>query len=238
MRLAPSLVVVALPAFLYGCAPAVSVHPLYIDADLNNPVHEPKIEGEWISPDPSMLGTNKEPDLKWKIGPLKWKIDPPKQTGHPNGTYSVELRCAWPKSEKEECGTNFAVRIVAIDNKLFFDAVTPVDCTDLKCRHLVGRIWVQQDLLRIAVLDSTWVKKNSPASFYDFVSIGKHEDNLITPSTQELRNFLVQNSDNGEAMAYVYYLCRQQDECLAHSFEDELRRRPADRAILEAAGWI
>ena len=68
------------------------------------------------------------------------------------------------------------------------------------------------------------------------ISLGDYDKvSIITAPTSELRTFLLRNSDNYEAMAYIYYLCRSGSECALRGFEEELRRRPADDEILKPA---
>jgi hypothetical protein len=90
MKTISAIFVAVLAAFLSGCNPAVSIRPLYTDADLEKPINEPRIEGEWVSVDTSKSGADNEPWLKWKIAPPRnlaklialtlWSSVPPNQT--------------------------------------------------------------------------------------------------------------------------------------------------------------
>jgi tetratricopeptide (TPR) repeat protein len=238
MKLTPAILASTLAAFVSGCSPAVSVRPLYTDADLKKPILEPRVEGEWISPEPDKAGTDEEK-------PLRWKINPPKQPEY-YAAYSVELRVKSDR-DKGETVTRYDARLVSIEDKLFFDATVdeyvegqvnlrPGEPLGFAPTHVVGRIWVQQDFLRIALLNSEWVEHNSPETFQESVTLDKYSDvSIITAPTSELRKFLLKNSDNYEAMAYIYYLCRRGSECALRGFEEELRRRPADKETLEGA---
>lgn len=240
MKLTLVVFALMLAAFASGCSPAVSVRPLYTNADLKKPILDPRIEGEWISPNPDKAGTDEE---LW----LKWKITPPTEPLGSYSTYSVELRPVKPERDKGEPVTRYDARLVSIEDKLFFDAtvndyvegqvkLNPGEPLGLAPTHVVGRIWVQQDFLRMALLNSEWVKDNSPASFQEYISLDDYDKvSIITAPTSELRTFLLRNSDNYEAMAYIYYLCRPGSECALRGFEEELRRRPADDEILKPA---
>lgn len=236
MKYALAMCTPVLAALICGCAPAASVRPLYSDADLNKPLSEPGIEGEWISPDLDKAGTDEELWLKWKIGP-------PTRPGQPNSNYPVEFRFARPDPEEGEAPTTYDVRLVRIADKLFFDAdfdeqkhgqlrlgrdailgMAPV--------HLVGRVWVQKDFLRIAFLDSDWVRDHSSESFREMVDTPDKDTSIITGSTQELRDFLFQNADNPKALAYAVYLCRPGTDCWMQAMNEELRRRPDDKRML------
>ena len=223
-----------------GCSPVPSIRPLYTDADLQKPVAEPRIEGEWISPDVDKADVDKAgtDEELW----LKWKIEAPPPPVWAQGSYVVEFRPAKPDPGEENHLNVYYVRLVAISDKLFFDAefrryeqgkeeVGSTDILGLVPAHLVGRVWVQQDFLRIALLAPDWVKQNWPTGFY------KNSDDsiVITGSTQELRDFLVQNADNPKALGYVVYLCRPGTDCAARAAEDALARTPDDDDVLEAA---
>jgi hypothetical protein len=98
-------------------------------------------------------------------------------------------------------------------DKRFFDAdfveamegqvkIGSEDYPGLVAGHLIGRIWVHPDYLRIALLDSGWMKENSPDSFQEL----KGDNAIITASTQEVRDLLLRNSDNEEAMGLFLFL--------------------------------
>jgi len=236
------LPVLALAVFVSGCSPAASIRPLYTDDDLKKPVVEPRIEGEWISPnteEPDKAGTDEE---LW----LRWKIAPPDKPGESYSTYSVEFRPAKPEPGKGDDVSSYDVRLVSIGDKLFFDAefrehtqgkfeVVPWNSFGLVPAHVVGRILVQQDFLRISLLEPEWVKDNSPASFQEYFPDKYSDDSIITGSTQELRDFLVRNADNQKALAYAVYLCRPGTDCAARAAEDALVRTPDDDKLLDDA---
>ena len=231
MKLALAVLALPLAAFVSGCSPAVSVRPLYTDADLKKPILEPRIEGEWISPDLDKAGTDEELSLKWKI-------DPPKRPGL---SYSVEVRTAKSDPQEGEEVTSYNVRLVPIADKLFFDAdfdeqkyeqhkIGRDAILGMAPAHLIGRVWVQQDFLRIALFDSDWVKDNSPESFREMVSASDTDIAVFTGSTAELRKFVLQNANNEKALSYPYvsYLCRPGAECAARAFGDALQKLPKD----------
>src|SRR2546427_271061 len=186
MKLVPVVFALALAAFVSGCSPAVSIRPLYTEDDLKKPIIEPRIEGGWISPDLDKAGTDGELSLKWKI-------DPPKRTGL---SYSLEVRAAKPDPREGEEVTSYNVRLVPIEDKIFFDAdfeeqkqgqhkLNRGDIAGLVPAHLIGRVWVQQDFLRIALFDSKWVKDNFPETFRESVDAPDVDISVITGSTRE-----------------------------------------------------
>jgi tetratricopeptide (TPR) repeat protein len=240
MKLTLTVLGLGVAAFISGCSPVPSVRPLYTDADLEKPIAEPRIEGEWISPDVDKAGTDEE---LW----LKWKIQAPPPPVGAQSSYTVEFRPAKPDPGHEEDEYVYDVRLVAIGDKLFFDAefrryalgkeeVRSTDVLGLVPGHLVGRVWVQQDFLRIALLKPDWVEQNWPTGFYRYGSSNYSDDDIvITGSTQELRDFLVKNADNPKALGYAVYLCRPGADCATRAAEDALVRTPDDEDVLDAA---
>ena len=238
MKLA--LAVLAAAACVSGCSPVASIRPLYTDADLQKPIVEPRIQGEWVSPNTD------EPEKAaggemW----LRWKITSPEKPDVPYSTYSAEFRLAKPDPEEGDVASTYDVTLVAIGDRLFFDAeirkrekgqlsINSTDVLGLVPAHIVGRIWVQQDFLRIALLKPHWVEKNWPAGIHLFDATTYGDDGIvITGSTQELRDFLARNADNPEALAYAVYLCRPQADCTGRAAEDALARSPDDDETLE-----
>lgn len=240
MKLALAVLAVTLAILVSGCSPVASIRPLYTDADLQKPIVEPRIEGEWVSPD------TEEPE-KAAAGEmwLRWKITSPEKPDAAYSTYSAEFRLAKPGEEGDEA-SSYYVRLVAMGDKLFFDAeirnhtkgqlsIGSLDVLGLVPAHIVGRIWVQQDFLRIALLRPEWVVENWPAGTHSFSSPKYGDDDtVITGSTQELRDFLARNADNPKALAYTAYLCRPGTDCATRAAQDALTRSPDDDDVLEA----
>jgi len=242
MKVISVILISALAAVLCGCAPAVSVRPLYTDADLKHPIVEPRIEGEWVSPDLDKIGTDDEIMFKWKIAPPERPGEP---TMAPNSAYHVELRPGKPDPGKGDQVFSYDVRLVAIGGKLFFDAdfvgvvdgqakVGPEDYPGLVGGHLIGRIWVHPDYLRVALLDSGWMKDNSPDTFQEL----KGDNAIITASTEELRDFLLRISDNDEAMGLNLYLCHPGTDCAVRALDDLISIHPKEDDLLKQAGQV
>src|SRR5215467_15636080 len=71
-RAALGALALATAVLMSGCSPVTSIRPLYTDAERQEPVVEPRIEGEWISPnteEPEKAGTDEEVWFRWKITP-------------------------------------------------------------------------------------------------------------------------------------------------------------------------
>ncbi len=90
-----------------------------------------------------------------------------------NSAYHVEFRPCKPDPGKGDQLYRYDVRLIDMGDKLFFDAEFdeavegPVktgsdDVPGLVGGHIVGRIWVHSDYLRLAFLDPTWMRDNAP----------------------------------------------------------------------------
>ncbi len=119
MKTISVLLIAALAAVLCGCAPAVSVRPLYTDDDLKHPIVEPRIEGEWVSLDLDKVGTDDE--IMFKL-----KIAPPERPGEPtmasDSAYHVELRFGKPDPRERRPGLQLWRALDPRGRQAFFDA--------------------------------------------------------------------------------------------------------------------
>lgn len=223
-----------------GCAPAVVVRPLYDRAE-KAPADE-RIQGEWITPD---VGESKDQDkvfLRWSVGAYDQ-----------NDGYTVTMRSlAADKekddSDKEDATTEYHVRLLPMGDKLLFNAefqkeqmgsreISPTDLTPgLIPAQLVGRVWIQKDFLRIALLDSEWVQKNTPESLWVKMYGGDEQIAAITGSAEEVRALLDREADNPEAFSIALHFCRPGVACAEKAVEDELARFPHDSQTLKDAG--
>lgn len=233
MRVISVIFISVLAGVFCGCTPTVSIRALYTDDELKHPIVEPRIEGEWISPDLDKVGTDEETMFKWKIAPPS------------NSNYHVEFRPGKPDIEKGDQVYSYDVRLIGMGDKLFFDADFDAavegqvktgsdDVPGLVGAHLVGRVWIHSDYLRVALLDPTWMKGNSPDSFREL----RGEGVIITASTQELRDFLLRNSDNDEAMGLNLYLCHPGTDCVVRELDDQISMHPKEDALLKQGGQV
>lgn len=235
------IVVCLFAVVLAGCAPAVVVRPLYDRAE--KATVDERIQGEWITPDVSESKVQDKIFLRWSVGSYDQ-----------NDGYTVTMRSlATDKekddSDKEDTATEYHVRLLPMGDKLFFNAefqkeqignreVSPTDLTPgLIPAQLVGRVWIQKDFLRTALLDSEWVKKNTPESLWVRVYGGDEQIAAITGSADDVRALLGREADNPEAFSIVLHFCRPgAADCAEKAVEDELTRFPHDpQTIKEAA---
>ena len=103
--------------------------------------------------------------------------------------------------------------------------------------QVVGRLWVQQDFLRVAFLDSEWVRKNVPEEEWVDMHNGDDAIAAFTSPPAEVRALLSREAENREAFGLVLHFCRVGNPCAPRAVEDELRRYPDDpQTVKEAAG--
>jgi tetratricopeptide (TPR) repeat protein len=214
-----------------GCNPAGSLRPVYESKDKT--VTEPKIEGEWLSPIGDQA-TKKQEVARWRIS-------------YEKDRYVVEVQYSDADAGERPPSTDtYDASLVSLDNKVFLDAELlerksdghTVKTSDMEPGmvpvHLLGRVWLHPDYLRIGMIDSDWLEKHTTDAFRVIThSGGILPDNaVITASTKELHEFLVRNADNAEALSLAFYLCRPDKDCALLVAEDELGSKPNDPDVL------
>ena len=151
----------------------------------------------------------------------------------------VEVNSEKPDSDAGHRSQSFEVRLVAIGNGLFFDAQPSLSRKErdelpfgFLPLHALGRVDVERDFLRVAVLEGDWVNQALPES----LRTPKGDDPaVITASTAELRALLGREADNPKAFALAMYLCRPGTDCATRAVDDMLARAPDDLETLEQA---
>jgi Flp pilus assembly protein TadD len=225
MQAAAALCLIVFTLALTGCVnPAVSLRPL--QASDEKPVAEPGMEGKWLMDEPSS-----EEAKNWEIS----------QGG--DGCYKVQAHKDPARESKIPRTETYSTCLVRMQDKLFFDSelvtkqmggesVSPSDLGASVVRaHVIGRIWLQKDVLRVARLDSDWVEKNTPESFR--VMQGKWA--VITAGTAELRKLLLEHGDDDALWGKFAYLCRPEVDCAARANDDRMARHPDDPEVLQKA---
>lgn len=233
--LAQAAWMLSLAAGVGGCGVVASIRPLYTETDLQTPIVDARIEGDWIgAPD----------DVAREDAPsAHWRVTAPEGPSKGDSAYSIEIR------NEDDAVQVFDGRLVTIGGTLFFDAefraeregrgvVRDANPPWLVPTHVVGRIWVQQDLLRIAPLNSDWVKEHvTPGAWVSYPD--RFEDHLLfTGSTEELRTSLADYAGDLEPFAGGLYLCRRGTDCALRATEDMLARAPDDGEVLESAARV
>lgn len=235
---APSFIALFLSSLmLAGCKPAVSLRPLYDSKD--KPVTEAQIEGEWVSPDSDKIGSKD----KNKVA-VRWNIT--NQKDH----YLVRMHSSKGDNDENQPEDKvYAASLVQLENNLFVDlewiesktgdhAIHARDLeTGTLTGHLVGRVWLHPDYLRVALLDSQWLEDHGRDDFRQIVGSTGTEviesTAVITASNADMRKFLAQNAENDDAFALRFYLCRPSKDCGLMALTDELTRKPDDPDLVQ-----
>ncbi|HEX7286878.1 MAG TPA: hypothetical protein VF532_11895 [Candidatus Angelobacter sp.] len=211
--------------FLTGCgAPAVSVRPLYNTGE--KPVAEPGLEGLWGPDDPSLITAE-----RWNVA------------ANPDGCYRVLMRKVSAEKDKEDQSENHRVCLVRLQDKLYFDSefmfknfgARSIGVNDLggsvAANHMVGRLWLEKDILRLTNLDSKWIRDNMPDEFREM----QGQSAVITATTAALRQFVTEHAADPSAWTSTIYLCRPAIDCHLRVTEDKLARSPDDTDVLAGA---
>jgi tetratricopeptide (TPR) repeat protein len=228
LKAALTLFLIVFALALTGCVnPAVSLRPLQASGE--KPVAEQGIEGKWLMDEPSS-GEAKS----WEISQ---DVD---------GCYKVQAQKDAARESKIPRTETYSTCLVRMQDKLFFDSslltkqmggesVSPNDLGESVVRaHVIGRIWLQKDVMRVARLDSDWVEKNTPESFR--IMQGKWA--VITANTADLRKLLLEHADDDAMWGGFAYLCRPEVDCAARANADRLARYPDKPDVMEkAAGF-
>jgi hypothetical protein len=171
-------------ALLNGCTPVMSLQPL---ANSRMSVTEDWLEGVWEA--------EEENDVIWIFRPDQ------------NEGYRLTI------TEKLST-TFFQVRLVRLNGQLFLDARMQHDeDTDpfVIAPHLIGRIWVQRDEIRIRMLSEDWVStraKNGQLEIPFTYASGKQEQVVLSASTEQLQQFVVLHAEERDAFSVEQKLRR------------------------------
>lgn len=228
---------------LCGCTSVVSVHPLYMEKEIEKPLLDPRMEGEWIlsAMDAAQEGNPNRPP------PCRMNIFRPSPSADEPG-YSLEIDC--PKSIGEAGDkSEFEVHLVPASGVTLFDArivefqekgqrVNPGEMVDkgIIPAHLLGAVWIEQDFLRAATVEPDWVEKNWPENFLVMSRVAdRAQVDILTNPTRDLRDRLSRHANSPEMFGFPFYLCRIGVDCDLQAFEDQLKRTPDDGGVLRSS---
>ena len=226
---------------LCGCTPVVSVHPLYTEAEEEKPYLEPRLEGEWI-----MAAMDDTDDSDEPGRPCRVSVGRRTDGDFP---YSVEFRCPGSPGREEQEQHKYDLQLVSMGGALFFDArfvefaekekqlrMSDVAGHGVAPAHLLGQVWVEQNFVRFAPLQSDWAEKNWPAGFLVRSRAAKYDTvDILTTPTPELRDLFSRNAGSPDAFGAASYLCRPGTDCEARAIADQLNRTPDDPNVLAGA---
>jgi tetratricopeptide (TPR) repeat protein len=242
MKIIFSVLSVSIAGVLSACSPVVSVQPLYTQAELQKPYLNQLVEGEWIM---ANLDDSHEDEATHKP-PCRVSVSKSSAGEDP---YAVEFRCPGSESDPGEEYLKYDFSFVSLGTATFFDArfveskekekhISLGEITDkgIISAHLLGQVWVQQDFVRFAPLQSDWVEGNWPGNFLVISKVEKHDKvDVLTNLTPELRDLFSRNAGLPDAFRVPLFLCRAGADCDARAIEDQLTRRPNSQDVLALA---
>jgi hypothetical protein len=169
MRFTTLLMLAASSALLTGCASTVSIHPLYTSQDL---VSDLPIEGTWTEQDGEIWQVQKSGD-GYDVTVL-----------HTGDTPSTEA---------------FNVHTLRLKNADYVDATSKSQPDLGIAGHLLGKIEVQGDEMRVTLLNDDWLKKTMQAGLAPPSVTGEDKRIILTAPTSDLQRFVTMHAADADA---------------------------------------
>jgi hypothetical protein len=166
-------------ALAVACVPIPCLHALYTEDDQ---VTDPYFAGKWVDEDQSVWKIEKRADKEYWLRISK-------------------------DGEQEEM--EFELHLVKLGSFLFLDArqKDPHDGCFLR-PHLIGRVWIEKDEVRIALLDDDWVKEQIEARKLGLRHEMTDDGIVLTASTKELQEAAVLYAQDEKAFSVKTTLVR------------------------------
>jgi hypothetical protein len=187
----PSLVAIFL--FLGGCAPVVSLFGLYDRSSLMN---DDQLVGRWESDDKE---SKQKPECCWVFTKS-------------NDGYSMTV----PNPDDNQIWDS-TVHLVKLGDAMFVDIepnsekpkqTTRIPFPTMKV-HIFGRIWIEKDSIRMALLDDD-AMKNAVASGKTRLTYVNGDDGLVlTSTTEQLQAFSREHAEDKDAFSFNVSLRRK-----------------------------
>lgn len=170
MRFTTWLMLAAGAAILTGCAPPVSIHPLYTSQDL---VADPALEGTWAEPNGEI-----------------WQI-------HKSGDgYEVNVLHAGDSPAAE----TYLVHLVRLNNSDFIDVTSKSQPDLGIAGHLFGKFSLQGDECRVTVFDDAWLRRTVQAGLApQAVAVESSGQVILTAPTADLQRFVLLHAADPDA---------------------------------------
>lgn len=171
--------------FLEGCI-IPSLHPLFTKDDI---VFDPILIGTWIQ--------ETDNDVSWIFEKSE------------DNTYEVTIK--WSENIDK-----FKVHLIKLKQFVFLDFYPQQENVNTYYfipTHIFFRVWIEENMLRIAILDKQWFEdiavKNKQGIAYERLE----DSNLVvfTSSTKELQKFILNNAENNLAFSDVMRLSRKKE---------------------------
>lgn len=196
MRKRLAVVAAGLAVLLTGCVPAPFLFPLYTESDK---AFDARLVGKWKQvPKPD----DKEQD------PAQWIFE----RNDDGASYDFTLGSEDPKKG----GLLSRARLVRLKDYVFINFEAP----DLEKRgvlqapipaisgNFIGRIRIEQDKVRMDMVEDTWVEKQVKAGTLPLSYIAAPQGILLTAKTEELRKFVVEHAEDMNIFSDSYELTR------------------------------
>ncbi len=192
MRLAKILVLSGLAILLGGCAPVPSLHSLFTDDEV---FFDEALLGNWEA----FEDGDRETQVRW--------------TFEKSGQNSYALT----RTDQKNKQARYKAHLVRLGTFLFFDA-EPDPSSDEPCQdylylmstHVFGRIWIEGDVVRIAMLDDEWLKKSLENDRAGIAHDEVEEAIVLTAATKDLQDFALNHAQDEEAFSVNIELHRQE----------------------------
>jgi hypothetical protein len=187
----------ALVLFLAGCGPATSLFPLFAKGETE---FDERLLGDWRMQEGASFTHG---DKSERMVFLK---------SADSTEYEVTL------FDFDNKGVNLAMTaiIVRLGTFFFIDFGTP-DIDKRKFKeipfptiesHLFGRIYVQKDSVRLELLNDEWVREQGKAGTLSLPTLETADELVISASTEELRKFALEHTEDTKAFSEHYSLRR------------------------------
>ena len=166
---------VGISILLMGC-PARSVFPLFTENDI---VYNPGLIGTWID------HKNGDTFSFQKSGEKSYEVVLHEQMG--KGRVNREA---------------YTVQLGQIDKFWFIDSYPSKKNGGghhAVSAHILSRIWIDRDTLRMASLESDWLRAMIDADKIHIAHVRRDDDIILTATTEELRAFVVRFAEDDKA---------------------------------------
>jgi hypothetical protein len=155
-----------------GCGPVLSVHPLYTQESLAGDL---PLEGTWSENDPDSRQL--------------WQV---RKAGD-----GYDVACIDTAKTPEM--QNFRVHLLRLNQYRFLD-IAPASAPDLAISgHLFAKVWMEGGELRVALLNSDWLKQMIETGRAPQAAIGEDRQILLTAPTSRLQQFVLLYAAEPEA---------------------------------------
>jgi hypothetical protein len=179
-----------------GCEPVDCLFGLYTNADKT---FDEKFVGEWKQTSP--MDSDSDKNSRWVF-----------LRDGDSTVYNASLIALGKRG-----GFVAKSRLVSLGNALFVDFEPDTSSFDdgemtmpypVIETHMIGRIWIEKDAVRIHFLSDDWVKKQWKEGKLTLAHAGSSDNPLLIASTADLRKFALEHAEDEEAFSLNYELAR------------------------------